>query len=305
MDLRHLRYFIAVAEEGHLTRAAERLGIEQPSLSRLIKSIEQDLDVQLFRRKPRGVELTDAGRAFLDKARAILASVDQAAVMVKRAARGEQGRISVGLAHTASFHPFVPPLIRAYRESFPLVSLTLEESGSDVLIQYVRDERIDVAFIRSPPADSSGLLISRLLEEEVVAALPSGHPLAPGKGKRDALLPVKELANEPFILGRHLTLALHAATIAACHAAGFAPKVAQEIPRTTSTLAYVAAGLGVAFVPASMQRIEMRGVSFRRVTGPLQPILPLLLVSRRGDPSAVVRQFVNLVKRSAKGFSSE
>ena len=233
MDLRHLRYFIAVAEEGHLTRAAERLGIEQPSLSRLIKTIEQDLDVQLFRRKPRGVELTDAGRAFLDKARAILASVDQAVVTVKRAARGEQGHISVGLVHTASFHPFVPPLIRAYRESFPLVALTLEELGSDVLIQYLRDERIDVAFIRSLPADSSDLLISRLLEEEVVAALPRGHPLALEKGKRDTLLPVKALANEPFILGRHLTLALHAATIAACHAAGFVPKVAQEIPRTT------------------------------------------------------------------------
>ena len=302
MDLRHLRYFVAVAEEGHLTRAAERLRIEQPSLSRLIKSIERDLDAQLFRRRPRGVELTDAGRAFLDKARAILANVDQAVVMVKRTARGEQGRISVGLAHTAPFHPFVPPVIRAYRETFPLVSLTLDESGSDLLIQSLRDERIDAAFIRSPPADSEGLLISRLSEEEVVAALPSGHPLAVDKGKRDTALPLKALANEPFILGRRLTLALHAMTIAACHSAGFAPKVAQEIPRVTSALAYVAAGLGVAFVPASMQRMQMRGVSFRRVTSPLRPTLPLILASRRGDPSPVVRKFVTLVRQAAKDF---
>jgi len=305
MDLRHIRYFVAVAEEGHLTRAAERLGIEQPSLSRLIKNVEQDLDVKLFRRRPRGVELTDAGRAFLDKARAILTSVDEAVVMVKRTARGEQGQVTVGWAHTAPYHPFVLPVIRAYRETFPLVSLTIEETGSDVLIQHIRDERIDVAFVRSLPADSSGLLISRLAEENLVVALPSGHSLALDKGKRDTALPVNALANEPFILGRHFKLALHAATIAACHAAGFAPRVAQEIPRTTSTLAYVAAGAGVAFVPASMQRIQMRGVSFRRVSSPIQLTLRLDLASRRGDPSPVVRQFVSLVTRAAKDFSEE
>ena len=117
MELRHLRYFIAVAEEGHVTRAAERLGMQQPPLSQQIQALERELDVQLFRRKPRGVELTDAGRALLDDARAILAHVDHAFATTRRTARGEQGRIAVGFTSSAPFHPFVPRVIRAFPRS--------------------------------------------------------------------------------------------------------------------------------------------------------------------------------------------
>ena len=124
IELRHLRYFIAVAEEGHVTRAADRLGIQQPPLSQLIKSIEQELDVQLFRRKPRGVELTDAGRAFLDNARAVLSQLDQTFEATRRTARGEQGRISVGYSSSTAFHPLVPRVMREFRKAFPLVSVT-------------------------------------------------------------------------------------------------------------------------------------------------------------------------------------
>src|ERR1700704_7199773 len=124
MELRHLRYFIAVAEEGHITRAAERLGMQQPPLSRQIKAIEEEMDVQLFRRKARGVELTDAGRAFLDNARAMLAHFDHTFESTRRTARGEQGRICVGFTPSSPFHPFVPRVVRAFREAYPLVSLT-------------------------------------------------------------------------------------------------------------------------------------------------------------------------------------
>lgn len=127
MDLRQLRYFVAVAEEGHITRAAERLGMQQPPLSQQIKAIEQKLDVQLFRRKPRGVDLTDAGRVLLDQAHALLERLDYALLLTQRTARGEQGRLCVGIAPTAPFHPFVPQAIRAFREAYPLVSVTLEE----------------------------------------------------------------------------------------------------------------------------------------------------------------------------------
>src|SRR5712691_12032476 len=123
MELRHLRYFIAVAEEGHITRAAERLGMQQPPLSQRIKAIERELDVQLFRRKPRGVELTEAGRVFPDNARAMLAQNERAIESTRRTARGEQGRLCVGVTPTGPFHPFVPRVIRAFREAFPLVSL--------------------------------------------------------------------------------------------------------------------------------------------------------------------------------------
>src|SRR5215467_15026772 len=114
MELRHLRYFIAVAEEKHITRAAERLGMQQPPLSQQIRALERELDVQLLRRKPRGVELTDAGSAFLADARAILSRIDHAFATTKRTARGEQGRISVGFTSSTPFHPFVPRIIRAY-----------------------------------------------------------------------------------------------------------------------------------------------------------------------------------------------
>src|SRR4051812_27072390 len=125
MELRHLRYFVAVAEEGHITRAAERLGMQQPPLSQQIRAIERELDVQLFRRKPRGVELTDAGRALLAEARSILGHVDRALAITQRTARGEQGRISVGYTDGAAVHPLVPRVIREFREFFPLVTVTM------------------------------------------------------------------------------------------------------------------------------------------------------------------------------------
>ena len=178
MELRHLRYFIAVAEEKHVTRAAERLGMQQPPLSQQIRALERELDVQLFRRKPRGVELTDAGSALLSDARAILAHIDHAFATTKRTARGEQGQISVGFTSSAPFHPFVPRIIRTYRKSFPLVSLTLEESGTMELIDHVRNERIDAAFIRTMIPDQEGLVVDPLLQEAMVLALPHAHILA-------------------------------------------------------------------------------------------------------------------------------
>lgn len=303
MDLRQLRYFVAVAEEGHITRAAERLDTQQPPLSRLIKTIEQELDVQLFRRKPRGVELTEAGRAFLEKARMALANVDEAVVTARRTARGEQGRISIGVVPSAQFHPFVPSVIRAFREAFPLLSVTLEEAQGDVLIQLIRGEQIDAAFVRSPPTDTVALLLNRLMDEELVAAIPSGHPLARGKADSDGALSLKAFADEPFIiLGPRARLPLYAATVGACHAAGFAPKVAQEVPRLASVVGYVAAGVGISFIPASMRRMQMHGVSYRRIAGPLRPRLPLIFASRRGDASPALRQCVTLVRRAAKEF---
>ena len=130
MELRPLRYLVAVAEEGHITRAAERLGIQQPPLSQQIRALEAELETQLFRRHPRGVELTQAGDVLLAEARSVLAQLDQAVTATRRAARGEAGRIGLGFTSSASFHPFVPAMIRSYRDAYPLVALTLEESGT-------------------------------------------------------------------------------------------------------------------------------------------------------------------------------
>jgi DNA-binding transcriptional LysR family regulator len=303
MELRHIRYFIAVAEEGHVTRAAERLGMQQPPLSQQIRALERELDVQLFRRKPRGVELTYAGRALLGDARAIMAQVEHAFASTRRTARGEQGRITIGFTSSAPFHPFVPRVIRSFREAFPLIALTLEESGTTELIQDLREERVDAAFIRTPVAEPVGLRVDTLLEEAMLVALPSQHVLARSRRGDDAAVALKRLAGETFIVyRRHSGPGLYDAIIAACHAAGFSPLIGQEAPRIVSTLNLVAAGLGLSIVPASLQRMHMDGVSYRRLTGTAQPRAPLLLASRRGDTSPIVRQFLALVRQTAKAF---
>ena len=301
MELRHLRYFIAVAEEGHITRAAERLGMQQPPLSRQIKAIEGEMDVQLFRRKARGVELTDAGRAFLDDARAMLAHLDHAFDTARRTARGELGRISVGYT---LFHPLVPRVIREFRQAFPLVSLTLEESSPYDLIERMQNDKIDVAFI-TLIADQEGVAIEPLLEEPRVVALPSGHPLARSENGGDTALSLKSLAGETFtFLGRpHSPLPMAAnAVVAACQAAGFSPRVGQIVPNNRSRLNLVAANLGIALIAASLQRNNIEGVVYRRLKSAKQLKIPLNLVSRRGDPSAVVAQFLKLAKRTARNF---
>jgi len=184
MELRHLRYIIAVAEERHITRAAERLGIQQPPLSRLIKAVEQEIKVQLFRRVPRGVELTDAGRAFLDGARAMFADLDRMLEAARRTARGEQGQISVAFTGSIAFHPLVPSVIREFRETFPLVAVTLAEGNPAELIERIESDRLDAAFIRMSSAKPEGLVFDPLLEERLVVALPEGHALAPGPAPR-------------------------------------------------------------------------------------------------------------------------
>ena len=295
MELRHLRYFIAVAEEGHVTRAAERLGMQQPPLSQQIRALERELDVQLFRRLPRGVELTDAGRALLADARAILAQLEHAVATTRRTARGELGRLAIGFTSSAPFHPFVPRVIRAYREAVPQVALTLEEGGTTELIEDLRAERIDAAFIRSPIADPQGLNVTPLLREAMVLALPRGHALA----RKSGAVTLKALAGETFILYRRRSgPGLYDAIVAACTAAGFSPRVGQEAPRIVATLNLVAAGLGLSLVPESLQRMRMDGVVFRRLAGAAQPRAPLYLASRRGEASAAVRRFLQLVQRS-------
>lgn len=304
MELRHLRYFIAVAEEGHITRAAERLGMQQPPLSQQIKAIERELDVQLFRRKARGVDLTEAGATFLDDARATLAQLDRAVESTRRTARGEQGRICVGVTSTSSFHPLVARALRAFSEACPKVSVTLEESLSNELLEALRNERMDVAFIRTAPADAEGLTIQPLLDEPMVAALPSGHPLA--KSAKDGAISLKRLAPETFILYGPPGTGMYDTIIAACQTAGFNPNVGnvgastQRGPRIGSTLSVVAAGLGVTFVPSSLQRMNIEGVAYRRVKASTPPTARLSLATRRGDPSATVKRFVTLVRSAAK-----
>src|SRR5438067_8264429 len=298
MELRHLRYFVAVAEEGHLTRAAGRLGIQQPPLSQQIRALETELELQLFRRKPRGVELTPAGEAFLAEARIVLERAEHAVLAARRAARGEAGRLGLGFTSSASFHPLVPRVIRDFRETSPLVALSLEEAGTAELVEGLRTERIDAPFVRSPIGQAADLTVHALREQAMVASLPSGHRLAAGTKSR---LPLSALEGEIFILYRRpLGPGLYDAIIAACQRAGYSPQIGQEAPRMLSTLSLVAAGLGVTLIPASMQRLRVDGLAYRRLDGGAGLVAPLNLACRRGESAAVTRRFIALVRRIAR-----
>ena len=298
MELRHLRQFVAVAEEGHITRAAERLGLQQPPLSQRIKSIENELNVQLFRRRPRGVELTEAGRVFLERARATLTHYDSVFEATRSAARGEQGRLCIGIQPTTLFHPFVPSVVRAFRAAYPQVTLTLDECLRTEQIERLRNHQLDIGFLRSPLSDQQDFVDYPLLNEAMVAALPRNHLLA-RNSRRAGPLSLKDLANEQFIIyARQQGPAFYEATMTACLKAGFTPHLGQEAPRITSALSLVAVGLGVSLVPACLQNMTMNGVVYRSLKG-IQPKAVLMLGLRRGDGSAVVRNFVKLVRNTA------
>ena len=279
VDLRLLRYFLAVAEEAHLTKAAERLGIRQPPLSQQIRALEQELGVTLFNRLPRGMELTESGRALLADARNIIALVDQAVDGVRQVSRGEAGRLTVGFTGSAAFHPFVPSVIRRFRDAAPNVRLVLEESSTGELTEAVAEGRVDAAFIRGAQGASRNVVVESVLEETMLAAFPADHPMVRGRPRKRIAL--SELAEESFILyRRHNGPGLYDAVISACAAAGFSPRMAQEAPRMLSTLSLVAAGLGVSLVPASLRRVNIEGVVYVSVTQPAGLRAPLNLIWR-------------------------
>jgi DNA-binding transcriptional LysR family regulator len=298
MDLRRLRYLVAVAEEGHITRAAERLGLQQPPLTRQIRALEEELGVILFERLPRGMRLTDAGRVAVDEARAILERAARLPDTAQRAARGERGRLAIGYTSSGAFHPFVAQQIRAFRAARPGVVLELAEDGTPELVRGLETERLDAAFVRSGGALGEGLLVEPLLEEPMAAAVPNDHPLA-----MSVDIALADLAGETFVFYRRPSgPGLHDAIVAACLRAGFSPTVGQEAPRMSSTLGLVAAGLGVAAVPASMQRMNVEGVNFVPFRGDPGLTAPILLATRRRGRSALLEQFRAEVKAAAAGL---
>ncbi len=293
MELRHLRYFVAVAEEQHVTRAAARLGLQQPPLSQQIRALEAELGVQLLRRHPRGVEATSAGDVFLQEARTILHAIDHAVARTQRTARGEEGRCAVGFTSSAPFHPSVTSIIREFREQHPRVSLTLEEGGTGDLEVALRNSRLDLAFIRSPIAASAGVEVEWLLDEPMLVALPVHHPLA----RVRTPLALEALAAEPFVLYRRASgPGLHDAIIAACHQAGFSPRTEQEAPRIVATLNLVAAGLGVTVVPRSLSETQQAQIAYRRLKASPGLVAPIWLAHRGDGNSPSTQRFVELVR---------
>jgi DNA-binding transcriptional LysR family regulator len=295
MELRHLHYFVAVADERNFTRAAQRLGITQPSLSSQIKQLETEMGTPLLRRETRGVELTDAGKLMFEEARVILADVERAKVGVGRRARGETGKINIGSADGTFFHPLIPTIIHEFKKQYPEVVLTLEESNTTLSLARVRAGAIDLAFVRPPFYDINGLRFEPVVKEPVLMVLPAEHPLGRSKSA-----PLSALAQERIILfTRTINPPVHDAILAAIARAGFSPHLAQEAPQVASAIPMVAAGLGVTLVPKSMSRIHPDGVAFIPIEGPSLPA-EICLAYRRTQRSTLIRNFVTVARRQAQ-----
>ncbi|CUW46260.1 LysR family transcriptional regulator [Novacetimonas hansenii] len=296
MDLRHLRYFVAVAENGSFTRAAEQLGIEQPPLSQQIKQFENELGVLLFQRLTRGVRLTDVGVVLMDQAKAILGMQQQFLSIATGLARGERGHLRVGLAGAVSLLPLIPQTVRHFREEWPDVTISLEESNTPALRKALHDRAIDIAIVRPPvPDGGEGLVVSPLLAEPTVVALPKGHELA-----SRPRLELEMLADEPLIIfPRELGPGFHDAILSACQNAGFTPRMGQQAPQIASTVPLVAAGLGISVVPQSLHQIHSGGVTYHSL-GPKAPKADLAIAIRAGQHSPLIAHFVAILRDSCR-----
>ncbi|MGV1761372.1 LysR family transcriptional regulator [Rhizobium sp. A22-96] len=299
IELRHLRYAVTVADEGHITRAAERLGIQQPPLSQQIRNLEDLVGATLFQRLPRGVALTEAGRTFVDRARIILQEVDLAVEATRRNARGEEGSLAIGFTSSAAFHPLVTTAVRSLGEISPGVRIKLEESSTSDLIDALRAQLIDVAFVRSPVEQSKGLTVSKILDEEMFVALPDSHRLVAKGARRTSPIQLSDLADESFILYRRPSgPGFYDAIIAACGRAGFSPQVKHEAPRLMSTLSLVAAGLGISIIPNSMTRLETNGIAYLPLDRRTQLVAPLHLAHRNEPSGGALKLFIEIVSRA-------
>ncbi|EPH1615858.1 LysR substrate-binding domain-containing protein [Pseudomonas aeruginosa] len=295
MELRHLRYFIAVAEELHFGRVAERLGISQPPLSQQIQALEEEIGARLFERTNRRVELTDAGRLFLDESRQVLAQVDKAVLLARRAHLGELGELKIGFTSSAPFTSTIPSSIHAFRKAYPDVHLDLQEMSSRQVLKALLEESLQVGVIR-PLALPDAVHWVELFREPLVAVLRADHPLA--AGSEDGLA-IAALAEEPFVFfPRSYGTGLYDQVIALTRQAGFSPRIAQEASEAMTIIGLVSAGLGVSILPASFRRTRVDGVVYRTLSDP-EATTAVWLVRRQNEGSPLALSFIDLVTREA------
>jgi DNA-binding transcriptional LysR family regulator len=292
MELRHLRYFIAVADELSFSRAAERLQIAQPPLSQQIQALELELGVTLFDRKKRPLQVTLAGQAFLEEARSTLANLEQAIHKTQRIHQGELGHLTVGFTSSIA-NSVLPNILRTFRQHYPEINLILREESSGSQIQGLRDRQTDIVFIYRTPdlADVNDLEMLVLFQQTLVAVLPQHHPLT-----TQDKISLTDLANEEFVMPlRPVVSGLSEQIYYLCAQAGFVPKVAQEAIFMVTILGLVAGEIGISILPSSVQNLRREGVVYR----PIQEQTtanPLTIVWRRGHSSPILPQFIDIAR---------
>src|SRR6478609_8730337 len=290
MELRHLRYFVAVAEECHFGRAAQRLHIAQPPLSQQIKQLETELGVQLLTRSTRRVDLTPAGEQYLERARSILASVDAARDEAQLIRDGRMGRVTIGFTGSATYE-LLPSMSRLLRTELPDLELDLRgELLTPSQVAGLVDGTLDIGFLR-PPVQVPEVEVHPLRREPLVVVLPETHAQV---GRAQVAL--ADLAEEPFITypSQHRSV-VHDAVLDACQTAGFTPR-ATEVAETSTLVSFVAAGLGVALVPESVQHLRITGAVYRPLAD-TTPTVELAVATRRGETSPAVQQVLAVARR--------
>lgn len=297
MELRQLRYFVAVAEERHFGRAAQRLHMSQPPLSMQIKALERELGIGLLERTSRRVALTDAGRAFLERARTILGAVEEAREVARGAEQGTQGRLEVGFISSATLS-LLPPSIRLFRERFGGVELELKELTSAQQIDALYEGEIRVGLVRLP-LRAPGIRFEPVLEERLVVAVPSGHVL---EGLERVSL--EAIVDLPLIFfTRHLIPGFHAQIVELFQRVGAFPKVAQHAVHLQTIVGLVASGVGIAILPASAERVSREGVVYRALNVP-DATSWMGLAWVEGDESKLLKNFIGTVLEAAGGNGS-
>ena len=293
-DLRQLRYFVAVAEELSFTRAAQRLHISQPPLSQQIQALEQELGTRLFDRDRRNVALTEPGRILLEQSRQILAKAEDARAHVRDAAAGFSGVLRLAYTISVTFHRALPQTLLRFGQCAPKVRMQLQEMYSEPQFTALRADQIDVGFVRDEPrheSDARALRLDVIDYESLLLAVPCGHALA----GRDSVH-FGELANEPFVSQpRELAATLYDRLVQLAGKAGFHPLIRQQAQQINGLLALVAAGIGLALVPASMRVVQLGGVSYVSLEDP-DAYLLLAVASRKDNPSPVLAKFLEIVK---------
>ena len=290
MELRHLKYVVTVADTLHFGRAAERLNLSQPPLSQQIRQLETELGVALFHRTKRHVELTDAGRMFVEEARVILAHAAHASNLALRVNQGEVGQLSIGAAGPADAQVFVD-ILRAFARRHPRIRMVVKNMGSAEQARALSEGRLHVGFV-ALPIDEPDLATETVLRRPIVIALPRNHPLA-----SRTPVPLHALANEPHIMfARRMGPRLFDAVLAACREAGFNMQIAHEVDNLYTACALVAAGLGVCFVPAGIQEKHSNAVVLRPVTPTLPHVDSELAIAYKPQSCALVSLFVDVAR---------
>jgi DNA-binding transcriptional LysR family regulator len=298
MELRHLRYFVTVAEELHFSRAAERLHISPPSLTQQIQNLERELGTRLFTRNKRSVTLTDAGTRFLDEARLTLQQAEHAALVARLAGRGDIGRLEIGYASSAACAGLVTAAVAKYCQAHPLVTISLSMMQAARQLEHLTEGRLDIGFLRNPARYPVGITAVIIAREPVLVVLPTGHRLA-----KKSSISAQMLAEERFLAPVFETeIGLFQHTAALAQEGNFVARIVERVPDIFTTVTLVAAGAGIAIVPQSCSCLRIPGTVYKKISQQTNSV-EFAVAFRRDERAPAVKAFIQQLRSGSSRLS--